>query len=159
MKTIEVPEWLRRRYADIVTAAVGKNSIGGWAHAYSHGYIQADEMDFPPQCPTEVPLYDGDGGDWADYPHKDLHAEIRTIYDTGFPGLTTEERAERQRMIAAGEIELHDRDYEEFHFGTYAVFRVTDDELARMNEGYDEPSNNERVLKDDDGHTIVVYML
>lgn len=161
MRTVETPEWLRRRYADIVKAAIGENSIGGWAHAYSHGYIQADEMDFPPRCPDEFPLWGDDGAEdcWMDWPHKDLYAEERTLFDTGFPGLTREQREERRRAIEAGEIFLNDRKYHEFHFGTYVAFRVMDGELAMMNEGFDEPSDIERVLPDTDGHTVVVYML
>lgn len=158
MRTTRASDWLKRRWDDIVHAA--HEEIGGWANEYSNGYIVIDRDDFPKEPPELVPLYDRESS-WYEWPSKNMYAEVRTIGDTKFPGLTHEQRRQRFVDIAMGaHVGPIGREYLEFHFGTYAVFRVTDEEYTYMNEGYEDEagSENERVLEDD-GHKIVVYML
>lgn len=161
MQTLKTPDWLRRLYGEIQHAAI--RGVGAWAQGYSHGYIKPDEGDFPEECPDEFPVWEREetSGRWIDWAHKDMYAEVREIGDAGFPGLTHEQRKQRFVEIAMGEHKgpLGFK-YFEFHFGTYAVFRVTAEQLEYMNEGYEDKagSENERIIEDED-HRVVVYML
>ncbi len=138
MVTVPFPQELRSRWADIVAAA---NDIGGWFDGYSHGYgfggtDDAPDDGVPSGPPLEVPLFDvrDDEISWSDWPHKDMYAEERE---------------------AGGKVKTM-----EFHFGTYALFRVTREESDILNEGYEDSAGteNERIIEDGD-HRIVVYML
>ncbi len=124
------PEWLSRRWADILAALL---ELDDWVVDYTRGH--AEPIELPTEAPTEIALLK-ESDDWAEFPHKDLYASRRQVGDTG---------------CEEGE------EYLEISFGDLRVFRVSRADWDKMNEhDRDDPPDNSRVIDDED-HVIEVY--
>lgn len=137
IRTIEFPHEMAVRWPDILKMVA---EIGSWAAGYSEGYISGARSDFPEDGPpNEVPLWEelSDDNSWSDWPHRKMYAVVR-------------DWAERDVETPILEI----------HFGSFALFRVSKEDHAKLNAGYEDSAGteNERFIEDGD-HMIVVYMM
>lgn len=136
-KAVPFPPELSSRWQQILGLAA---NIDGWLERYT-GAAPGADGELPSKAPTHVPLFDESKDDSGHDEPDGPYATTRHIGDTG--------------LDAPSGIEYH-----EFRFGTFALFRVTNEQAATMSVAFDDtaPAGNERRIADND-HVIILYML